>query len=819
MPRANTIQIVINADGTVASKNINGVATSLGALTSPTQDLTSQTNRLAQGFASLYVGKQAFDAITASIRTTLQFMAQIETSSLGIAASFLASGKYIDETTGKALTGQRALSAAQQHTKDVMKELQIANFETIATLDQLVRAYQETLPVAMAKGFDTSQIKEFTLAAVQAAGALGISLDMLAEETRSMLTGAINPRTSRIAVALGITPEDIRAVQGDADRLFAYLMSRLEGFRIAGIASQETWTGLWSNMADTALMTGKHVLEPLFETIKAVLSEIQKKIMLVDDTTGKVKGFNPEFLENIESVRVAIGQIAAGVLISAKEFDIVGTAIGEQFARMAERIKNPIRTIKAVFGKGEEFWPQSAIFDKIERYNNLIDVALGKQKQAQSSANAPPYNPNPPKPDPEAAERAARAAQKLAEDLKRAQAALDDLAFAASLADPSLSDLDKTFLQLDRTAAKFKEQYGTTPELFARVDAEIAKSKGYAALKAQLEQAAKEAELIQKGYAAREEYERELTEKTITEHERRLAAVDKWYTDMRAKAAQFAADQYEFQEEDVRLTRETANAKAVIWNEYYAHLLSKEAELVQERQKIINSLVMDDVTRGTSGMTGQKDMQSLVAMGQGEDPYSQALARLEENYTARMQMAQSFAEFELTLAQWEADEEAVINAQKVQMASATFGMLAGMAMSLYDATGKQSKAAFTAYKAFAIAQTTIDTIKAAVGAYSAMASIPIVGPALGAAAAAAAIAYGMARVAQISSMQPGGSASVPKPSGKKASLPEQEEPKEAETVHTSRTVNVYVYGSLVDHDKFAREIIPAITKAQGDRVA
>ena len=55
------------------------------------------------------------------------------------------------------------------------------------------------------------------------------------------------------------------------------------------------------------------------------------------------------------------------------------------------------------------------------------------------------------------------------------------------------------------------------------------------------------------------------------------------------------------------------------------------------------------------------------------------------------------------------------------------------------------------YKAAAITQTIIDTYKGAQAAFSALAPIPIVGPALGGAAAAAAIAAGLARVGQIRS--------------------------------------------------------------------
>ncbi|MGR9045623.1 MAG: phage tail length tape measure family protein [Gammaproteobacteria bacterium] len=70
--------------------------------------------------------------------------------------------------------------------------------------------------------------------------------------------------------------------------------------------------------------------------------------------------------------------------------------------------------------------------------------------------------------------------------------------------------------------------------------------------------------------------------------------------------------------------------------------------------------------------------------------------------------------------------------------------------------GKNSEAAFSAYKAIAIGETVVNTAKAAMGAYSAMAGIPYVGPALGVAAALAAIAYGAAQISAISSASPGG---------------------------------------------------------------
>jgi len=69
-------------------------------------------------------------------------------------------------------------------------------------------------------------------------------------------------------------------------------------------------------------------------------------------------------------------------------------------------------------------------------------------------------------------------------------------------------------------------------------------------------------------------------------------------------------------------------------------------------------------------------------------------------------------------------------------------------------------------KAFAIAKATIDTYQSAVAAYKALAGIPVIGPALGAIAAAAAVATGIATVKKIVAVQvPGG------PGGASGSVP------------------------------------------------
>lgn len=91
-----------------------------------------------------------------------------------------------------------------------------------------------------------------------------------------------------------------------------------------------------------------------------------------------------------------------------------------------------------------------------------------------------------------------------------------------------------------------------------------------------------------------------------------------------------------------------------------------------------------------------------------------------------------------------------------QMLAVTSGFTGGAAdlfAAMYEATGKRHKAFLVAWKAFAIVETIVNTYKAAMAAYASAAAIPVVGFVLGPAAAAAAVAFGMAQVAAIASAQ------------------------------------------------------------------
>jgi ATPase involved in DNA repair len=138
---------------------------------------------------------------------------------------------------------------------------------------------------------------------------------------------------------------------------------------------------------------------------------------------------------------------------------------------------------------------------------------------------------------------------------------------------------------------------------------------------------------------------------------------------------------------------------------------------------------------------------------------------------------------------------------------------------------------FEAGKAAAITETVIQTYKAAQGAYAAFAHIPIVGPAMGAAAAVAATVAGMARVQAIKSQQfgsrsgggtiPGGATpTVPVSPDTGVPLPAQPEAVTAAKQQTPRSVYVSIAddGGMVSTSWIRDRLFPMLNEAAGDGV-
>ena len=190
-----------------------------------------------------------------------------------------------------------------------------------------------------------------------------------------------------------------------------------------------------------------------------------------------------------------------------------------------------------------------------------------------------------------------------------------------------------------------------------------------------------------------------------TEYNAQMLALDQEYED---KKTELVKNAEQIRAEDEAMRRE----------------LQKEAELLALNDDMWASFEARQINADAQYALEQENLKQQREQGLiSEDNFLKAKQNLEQGYAKA------------------SDEiERLRNEYKLQVASQTFGNLAKIA-------GEESAAG----KAFAVAQTTIDTYQAATAAYKSLAGIPVVGPALGAIAAAAAVASGIANVKKITS--------------------------------------------------------------------
>jgi tape measure domain-containing protein len=245
-------------------------------------------------------------------------------------------------------------------------------------------------------------------------------------------------------------------------------------------------------------------------------------------------------------------------------------------------------------------------------------------------------------------------------------------------------------------------------------------------------------------------------------------------TDLDLREQQAAVDAKRLQlareltaEEDalVRATvaRNQANREGLALEQQKALLAGQASRQTREQQiQTATGAISRLDPRLSAEQQYQTEKAALAAMEyENEKQKYDALSALDREY-AQKKSQMTVAMFEEQLKASGVVNAEILNVSKTTMAQAmmvtqggivgiqgALGMLGGF----LEQAGKNNKKAFEAQKAVAIAQTVISTYQAATQAFAAMSVIPIIGPALGFAAAATIVAAGLANVAQIRSQQ------------------------------------------------------------------
>ena len=167
-----------------------------------------------------------------------------------------------------------------------------------------------------------------------------------------------------------------------------------------------------------------------------------------------------------------------------------------------------------------------------------------------------------------------------------------------------------------------------------------------------------------------------------------------------------------------------------------ATIADSEAQLAYEeelqRQHAINIEQIKEESRQR-----QRDAEAAYAEEQQTKQY--------QDYGSLASLYQQYEDAKTQYGEQSEQAREALTSLEAGAAKEAFGSLGNALMEFQG----ENKAAFEAGKAISIATATVDTYESAQKSFNAMADIPIVGPALGAVAAAAAVASGIVRVKKI----------------------------------------------------------------------
>lgn len=310
----NDVTIRINARDN-ASATLKQVAQS-SQRASKALDSLSGLKNFAIDTASITAGIAGFEALTTAIHNTIgavgTFYTSMETNQVGM-AGILSSmttlkGNALDFNTAMGISGS------------IMKKLNDEALRTAATSEELVNTFRALLGPGLGAGMDVDQIIQLTTTGVNAVKSLGLDGTQLVQELRDLVQGGIQPASSTLATALGLTDKDIEAAKSSSQGLFNFLMERLEGFRQASEYTQNTFKGKFDQIKEGLTRGAAEGFEPIFETVKAQMGEIGNYLLPVDEITKQIQ-INPQFINDLQYI--------------ANESLIIGGNIKEMFTPIA----------------------------------------------------------------------------------------------------------------------------------------------------------------------------------------------------------------------------------------------------------------------------------------------------------------------------------------------------------------------------------------------------------------------------------------------------------------------------------------------------
>jgi len=295
--------------------------------------------------------------VAAAFKAGLNVNAETESAVLGI-KSLVAALTTVKDSSGTVVKdlGKR-IAISGTIAEDQVKKLRIAGLETAATFQQLLGAFQQGIGAGSSAGLSLDKIRELTIGITQAAGALGMPMNQLNQEVRSLLSGDISA-DSTVAKALGINKKQVDAWR-ESGKLADELNKRLEVFKRLGPEAGATWSATLSNMQDAVSMLLGEMSKGAFDNLKQSLQGTLSQIFDIN-TVGiadPFKGLADVGTAAFTAIGVVLTDALAGGVDLAKQLSAWFVkhedevlVIGNAFSVVYDNVKGVLSSIVSAIG-------------------------------------------------------------------------------------------------------------------------------------------------------------------------------------------------------------------------------------------------------------------------------------------------------------------------------------------------------------------------------------------------------------------------------------------------------------------------------------
>jgi hypothetical protein len=235
----------------------------------------------------------AFGALAAPGAFGFKLLSTLEDTRLGLSGILISMG----EINGEAIKLPKALELADGITKRLQENALKFGVDLIALADTT----KAVLASGLGGGLALREVEELALLGSIAVKTIGLDARQSVQEIRDLVAGGIQAGSSTLAVALGVTNEDVKRWR-ETGTLFDNLKVKLKGFQDTAILKQDTLNGAWTifvQKIQLLLANG-----PAFDLIKQKLTDISNAVGGFNADTGQFE-FNPELVKTVEEYYAA----------------------------------------------------------------------------------------------------------------------------------------------------------------------------------------------------------------------------------------------------------------------------------------------------------------------------------------------------------------------------------------------------------------------------------------------------------------------------------------------------------------------------------